>query len=73
MTEAAERASDDSALDAITTPKLWAGKYQTPEELEEGYRNSLKVFNENRQVVSPQFPINPNVKVLGVIPNFHGE
>lgn len=32
---------------AGSEPKLWAGKYKTPEALEEAYKNSSKVFNEN--------------------------
>lgn len=32
------------------TPKLFAGKYKTVEELEEGYRNSLKVHVENKEL-----------------------
>ena len=52
MTEATMETSDNSALDSLTTPKLWAGKYKTPEELEEGYKNSLPVFNENKELKS---------------------
>ncbi len=42
---------EESALaNAIAEPKLWAGKYKTPEQLEEAYKNSAKVFNENKEL-----------------------
>lgn len=31
-------------------PKLWAGKFKNPEDLEEAYKNSAKVFNENKKL-----------------------
>lgn len=31
-------------------PKLYAGKYQSVEELEKAYKNSSKVFNENKEL-----------------------
>jgi hypothetical protein len=50
-TEAPVIPTEESALiNAIAEPKLWAGKYKTPEQLEEAYRNSAKVFNENREL-----------------------
>lgn len=33
---------------AVETPKLYAGKYKSIEELEKAYKNSAKVFNENK-------------------------
>lgn len=32
----------------IETPKLYAGKYKSVEELEKAYKNSAKVFNDNK-------------------------
>ncbi len=38
--------------EAVTThpPKLYAGKYKSIEELEKAYKNSAKVFNENKSL-----------------------
>lgn len=33
---------------AVESPKLYAGKYKSIEELEKAYKNSAKVFNENK-------------------------
>ena len=33
-------------------PKKWAGKYDTPEQLEEAYKGSAKVFQENQELKS---------------------
>lgn len=35
---------------ATEPPKLYAGKYQSVEELEKAYKNSAKVFNENKEL-----------------------
>lgn len=35
-------------LPAEEQPKLYAGKYKSVEELEKAYKNSAKVFNDNK-------------------------
>lgn len=51
-TATAETQSDSNVTDILTgsEPKLWAGKYKTVEELEEGYKSSLTVHNENKEL-----------------------
>lgn len=48
MTEAATTPIESTIVDAIQKEeKLLAGKYRSVEELEEAYKNSAKVYNEN--------------------------
>lgn len=46
----AENNAGGSLLNAMTEPRLYAGKYKTIEELEEGYRNAAGVYNENESL-----------------------
>lgn len=41
-----------SVLAGITSsePKLWAGKYKTVEELENAYKNSARIYDENKEL-----------------------
>lgn len=53
MTSSANEQVAGSVVEEIISgsePKLWAGKYKTPEALEEAYKNSSKVFNENSEL-----------------------
>ena len=53
MSEGTSETPQDSAVAAIVAgnePKLWAGKYKSVEDLEEAYKHSAKVFNENEEL-----------------------
>jgi hypothetical protein len=39
-----------SIVTAAIEPKLWAGKYKSPEDLEAAYNNSAKVFQKNQEL-----------------------
>lgn len=41
---------DNTVTETIVEPKLWAGKYKSVEDLEEAYKNSSRVFNENKEL-----------------------
>lgn len=43
-----ETTNDEVENPVNEPPKLYAGKYQSVEELEKAYKNSAKVFNENK-------------------------
>lgn len=50
-----ESSNESSITDSLmgtssSEPKLWAGKYKSVEDLEEAYKSSAKVFQENAQL-----------------------
>lgn len=51
-TEAIESAATESVVAALASPepKLWAGKYKTPEELESAYKNVAGTYEENKEI-----------------------
>jgi len=55
MTEVTTNEVPNTSESAVTAavsgdPKLWAGKYKTVEELENAYKNSSKIYNENKEL-----------------------
>jgi hypothetical protein len=42
----------ETIISTIAEPKLWAGKYKSPEDLEVAYKNVAGTFEENRELKS---------------------
>jgi len=42
----------DTIVSTISEPRLWAGKYKSPEDLEVAYKNVAGTFEENRELKS---------------------
>lgn len=59
-----EQKEPASEIPASDEPRLWAGKFKTPEDLEEGYKNSAKVFNEKKE-------LEEKIKSLTFIPDIY--
>lgn len=52
----------ESITATIVEPKLWAGKYKSPEDLEEAYKNTAKIYQDNQE-------LKKQVEKLSVVPD----
>ncbi len=55
MTSATPSPTPVESVESVTSvvvgePKLWAGKYKSPEDLEEAYKNTAKIYQDNQEL-----------------------